>query len=97
MNSVIELSRRAVVDRRGFVAASSAYALATAGLPDPVAVLWRARLTSDDKVRVGRGEDTALGTVHLRQDAVNDRRAHLYRLRGVPGVAELDERTSALE
>ncbi|MFH8383971.1 hypothetical protein ACH4E7_24005 [Kitasatospora sp. NPDC018058] len=60
VDSVIELSRRDVVDRRGFVAASSAYALAALGLPDPDAVLRRVRLKSGGKVQVGRGEVAAI-------------------------------------
>ncbi|MFJ9952856.1 hypothetical protein [Kitasatospora sp. NPDC091207] len=60
VDSVIELSRRDVVDRRGFVAASSAYALAALGLPDPDAVLRRVRVRSGGKVNVGRGEVAAI-------------------------------------
>ncbi|KJY26055.1 transcriptional regulator, partial [Streptomyces sp. NRRL S-495] len=60
VDSVIELSRRDVVDRRGFVAASSAYALAALGLPDPESLLRRVRLKSGGKVRAGRGEVAAV-------------------------------------
>ncbi|MDH6117006.1 tetratricopeptide (TPR) repeat protein [Kitasatospora sp. GAS204A] len=60
MDSVIELSRRDVVDRRGFVAASSAYALAALGLPDPDAVLRRVRTKSGGTAHVGRGEAAAI-------------------------------------
>lgn len=58
--SVIELGRRDVVDRRGFVAASSAYALAALGLPDPDGVTRRVRARSGGAVRVGRGEVAAV-------------------------------------
>ncbi|WP_308191813.1 helix-turn-helix domain-containing protein [Kitasatospora humi] len=60
VESVIELSRRDVVDRRGFVAASSAYALAALGLPDPDAILRRVRVKSGGKPHVGRGEVAAI-------------------------------------
>ncbi|MBB4926210.1 tetratricopeptide repeat protein [Kitasatospora kifunensis] len=48
------------MDRRSFVAASSAYALAALGLPDPDAVLRRVRAKSGAKVHVGRGEVAAI-------------------------------------
>ncbi|MGF1426863.1 helix-turn-helix domain-containing protein [Kitasatospora sp. LaBMicrA B282] len=60
VDSVIELSRRDVVDRRGFVAASTAYALTALSLPDPESVLRRVRLKSKGKVQVGRGEVAAV-------------------------------------
>lgn len=60
VGSVIELGRRDVVDRRGFVTASSAYALAALGLPDPESLLRRVRMRSGGKVHVGRGEVAAV-------------------------------------
>ncbi|MFG2848969.1 hypothetical protein ACGF12_38385 [Kitasatospora sp. NPDC048296] len=60
MDYVIELNRRDEVDRRGFVAASSAYALTALGLPDSDAALRRVRLKSGGKVQVGRGEVAAI-------------------------------------
>ncbi|MCC9308436.1 tetratricopeptide repeat protein [Kitasatospora sp. RB6PN24] len=48
------------MDRRGFVAASSAYALAALGLPDPDAILRRVRVKSGGKPHVGRGEVAAI-------------------------------------
>ncbi|MFJ4680848.1 tetratricopeptide repeat protein [Kitasatospora sp. NPDC088783] len=60
VDSVIELSRRDVVDRREFMAASSAYALAALGMPDPDSLLRRVRQKTGGKVQVGRGEVAAV-------------------------------------
>ncbi|MFE3505401.1 hypothetical protein [Kitasatospora sp. NPDC059160] len=56
MDAIVVLSRRDVVDHRGFVAAASAYGLAALGLPDPDTVLRRVQVKAGGKIRVGRGK-----------------------------------------
>ncbi|MFE4666259.1 tetratricopeptide repeat protein [Streptomyces sp. NPDC056716] len=60
--SVIELGRNDLdVDRRSFfLTASSAYALATLGLPDPDSITRRVNTTPPGALRVGRGEVDAI-------------------------------------
>ncbi|MER5639215.1 tetratricopeptide repeat protein [Kitasatospora sp. NPDC002227] len=48
------------MERREFMAASSAYALAALGLPDPESLLRRVRVKAGGTVRVGRGEVAAV-------------------------------------
>ncbi|KOU73766.1 transcriptional regulator [Streptomyces sp. XY66] len=48
------------VDRRKFLTASSGYALAALGLPDPDSITRRVNSTPAAAVRVGRGEVTAI-------------------------------------
>lgn len=59
--SVIELGRSDLdVDRRSFLTASSGYALAALGLPDPDSITRRVTSTPAGAVRVGHGEVTAI-------------------------------------
>lgn len=59
--SVIELGRNDLdVDRRNFLTASSGYALAALGLPDPESITRRVTSTPPGAVRVGRGEVEAI-------------------------------------
>ncbi|WP_234350597.1 tetratricopeptide repeat protein [Streptomyces sp. XY66] len=59
--SVIQLGRSDLeVDRRKFLTASSGYALAALGLPDPDSITRRVNSTPAAAVRVGRGEVTAI-------------------------------------
>ncbi|MGA5442230.1 tetratricopeptide repeat protein [Streptomyces griseoincarnatus] len=59
--SVIELGRNDLdVDRRNFLTASSGYALAALGLPDPESITRRVNSTPAGAVRVGRGEVEAI-------------------------------------
>ncbi|MEU0215580.1 tetratricopeptide repeat protein [Streptomyces sp. NPDC006265] len=59
--SVIELGRNDLdVDRRNFLTASSGYALAALGLPDPESITRRVTSTTPSAVRVGRGEVEAI-------------------------------------
>ncbi|WP_262508520.1 tetratricopeptide repeat protein [Streptomyces spongiicola] len=51
---------RSDVDRRIFITASSGYALAALGLPDPESIIRRTRGTPAGAVRVGRGEVAAV-------------------------------------
>ncbi|MFD7537612.1 tetratricopeptide repeat protein [Streptomyces sp. NPDC059819] len=59
VESVIELGR-SDVDRRSFVTASSGYALAALGLPDPDSVTRRTKTAPAGAVRVGQGEVAAV-------------------------------------
>ncbi|MEU9214512.1 tetratricopeptide repeat protein [Streptomyces sp. NPDC048415] len=59
--SVIELGRNDLdVDRRNFLTASSGYALAALGLPDPESITRRVSSAPAKAVRVGRGEVEAI-------------------------------------
>ncbi|MET9779026.1 tetratricopeptide repeat protein [Streptomyces sp. NPDC006367] len=59
--SVIQLGRSDLdVDRRSFLTASSGYALAALGLPDPESITRRVKSAPPDAVRVGRGEVEAI-------------------------------------
>lgn len=59
--SVIELGRNDLdVDRRNFLTASSGYALAALGLPDPESITRRVTGTTASAVRIGRGEVEAI-------------------------------------
>jgi hypothetical protein len=59
--SVIELGRNDLdVDRRNFLTASSGYALAALGLPDPESITRRVTGTPTSAVRVGQGEVEAI-------------------------------------
>ncbi|MFJ3976218.1 tetratricopeptide repeat protein [Streptomyces sp. NPDC090021] len=51
---------RSDVDRRNFITASSGYALAALGLPDPESILRRTSGASAGAVRVGKGEVAAV-------------------------------------
>ncbi|MEU9247558.1 tetratricopeptide repeat protein [Streptomyces sp. NPDC048385] len=62
--SVIQLGRSDLeVDRRKFLTASSGYALATLGLPDPDSITRRVHSTPAHAIRVGRGEVAAIKTM----------------------------------
>ncbi|MET7852315.1 tetratricopeptide repeat protein [Streptomyces avermitilis] len=59
--SVIELGRSDLdVDRRSFLTASSGYALAALGLPDPESITRRVHNAPAGSLRVGRGEVDAI-------------------------------------
>ncbi|WP_329155673.1 tetratricopeptide repeat protein (plasmid) [Streptomyces sp. NBC_01456] len=61
VDSVIELGRSDLdVDRRSFLTASSGYALAALGLPDPDSITRRVNAVPAGAVRVGRGEVNAI-------------------------------------